>query len=1288
MATTLRQLLFAHLASSVFVLTTSGVAHATPEVASPAVAGKAQKTVNDIYSSGLDAEKIQEEFLEAEAMSGYPAIFRWRELFQQDATALMVLPRGKDGIRTRLISALLEAIPTESNPQRQQDWLDEVELLASLTSDPMQRAWANILLLKQLSPSDRARVEKTVRLARTAIEQIKDAYVRSYASAAFAEVLLTAPSSGALEADFIIDKTQSMLSHQIVTARQRARVVRLFAYKQITLDSRYASLMQGTDPAELARQLLLLGSQALASGDYTLASRLVLASHPEREEERTNLLKEIAKKQIKNDALQDAFATIWGIVSDKTQNQQLKKIALDLLDEDEVPSAEIVAAQVDDGVVAVMLWTKVSEAYRVKGYITRMKQVHGHAWESASRITRPARRAEAFAILAEALSKQGSVERVPLALQEARTNKRYRLGLSAYAVELSRQGKLEQAQKVMDGWVDEAVSFAGEEDSEDDKELSKMTPVARDVAWASLAQAYARSGNDKEALNILQNAMKDAVVSGYDEALLELVKYYAKKAQIADAEDAIGRMHTPSKQAVAYAELAVKIFKTDVGNTSKLERFTGLASRTVIKEATAEIRDDALVVMAGRYLNVGMVTYAQALFGAATTTEAKAGLHTEMARYFASQGLVKDAQGQAEKVEDDALRDKAYAAVSDALVRANHVRDAVAIIRKMKGDIPRVQAFHSAARTQAYRTDFYGLMKGMTGNTTPPEQLASPGNLMPSPLDLPNNPLSAEANKAFEDGIIDESRKSSDDVLLKQPLPSVIGRSVPAFDEKALQVNESRATLAARIPANTDFLVSAVSYEHSTYQQKFYMAMGASGFLDRQKQFAPDMLVLERGVADISGLYLALRAQGLGDDYLSKNGRVYTLRKPLLVSPEASLVISGADVKELRLSSDRGAYLINAGNLYVQDTRVAGWNEASNKEDYAGASDKYRFRPFITSWSRSHTFMGGSVFTALGYADAKAYGVSITSGPKDVVQFKPDSIAAPDGVIAENSFRNMYYGFYSYEAERVALVGNEYKDNIIYGIDPHDRSRFLTIAFNTAWGAMKKHGIIISREVNDTTIIGNLTFENHGSGLMIDRLSVGTMMYGNTSFDNLQDGITIFESDCKVIASNRLFSNKRNGLKVRNARDVGVFYNVIHDNKQAAIEGYIANLRQDPAHKTRDFGLDPYSDINAMTVVGNWVERNGAGISALDMVALYLRGNYFVQQSPHLWKGTWQGILADITTRFDLQTQGVLVTTRCPTGELLEHRKRCRFRTEGFFNGDGQDLLEDRIGKKLCGVGS
>ena len=92
------------------------------------------------------------------------------------------------------------------------------------------------------------------------------------------------------------------------------------------------------------------------------------------------------------------------------------------------------------------------------------------------------------------------------------------------------------------------------------------------------------------------------------------------------------------------------------------------------------------------------------------------------------------------------------------------------------------------------------------------------------------------------------------------------------------------------------------------------------------------------------------------------------------------------------------------------------------------------------------------------------------------------------------------------------LVGNEFTDNVVYAVDPHDRSKRLVIALNTTYGTHKKHGIITSREVDGSWIVGNVSFANHGSGFMLDRDSTDTLIYGNVAFDNEQDGLTLFET--------------------------------------------------------------------------------------------------------------------------------------------------------------------------------
>lgn len=429
----------------------------------------------------------------------------------------------------------------------------------------------------------------------------------------------------------------------------------------------------------------------------------------------------------------------------------------------------------------------------------------------------------------------------------------------------------------------------------------------------------------------------------------------------------------------------------------------------------------------------------------------------------------------------------------------------------------------------------------------------------------------------------------------------------------------SAEALRSSLPLSEPFLLRSIYYANSFYINRQFMVAiehaTARGY-DRQ------IIYLERGIATLPQLYDALQAQGLGD-YLLRKGKTYILRRALLIGPKATLIIDGSEVDELRMSQQNSGIIVNVGALHITHTRLTGWDEEQQKPAYANYAERKKFCPFLASWSGSHTYLGGNIITALGYQNHKSYGISFSSGPKKMQMNVLHEPPWPDGIITDNSFDNLYYGFYSYEAKDVALVGNEYRNNIVYGIDPHDRSHHLTIAYNTAYGSHKKHGIIISREVDDSAYIGNMSFDNRGSGFMIDRDSQRTKVLANTAFGNGQDGLTIFESDCGEIIQNHFFNNARMGIRLRNSTGVTLTGNRLVANKQGGFYGYSSNLYKDPAHARRDFALDPFHQTADAFLSGNLFKRNGMGIIVENMSGLHLRQNRFVQQAPRVVEGEW-----------------------------------------------------------------
>lgn len=327
------------------------------------------------------------------------------------------------------------------------------------------------------------------------------------------------------------------------------------------------------------------------------------------------------------------------------------------------------------------------------------------------------------------------------------------------------------------------------------------------------------------------------------------------------------------------------------------------------------------------------------------------------------------------------------------------------------------------------------------------------------------------------------------------------------------------------------------------------------------------------------------------EQFARQAGGVYVARLPILVSSTATLLIDGRTT-ELRLSQEAGSFLVNDGKLFLIETRLTGWSEA--RDATARYSTETEFRPFLLSWGGTETYVADTVISSLGYAASKSYGFSIS-------QYSPAmhhimNREEPTGWIIGSTFDDMHYGFYCYEANDVVIVGNTYRNNIVYGIDPHDRSERLIIARNTAYGTKKKHGIIISREVNNSYLFENESYDNKLSGIMLDRQSVNNIVAFNKVHGNGADGITIYESPDNLLWSNESIGNGNHGFRVRNSTGIKLYHNRAINNQYTGINGHTKVL----AAEARDLELDPYDTNISLVVVGGRLVHNNGGPIAID----------------------------------------------------------------------------------------
>jgi poly(beta-D-mannuronate) C5 epimerase len=349
----------------------------------------------------------------------------------------------------------------------------------------------------------------------------------------------------------------------------------------------------------------------------------------------------------------------------------------------------------------------------------------------------------------------------------------------------------------------------------------------------------------------------------------------------------------------------------------------------------------------------------------------------------------------------------------------------------------------------------------------------------------------------------------------------------------------------------------------------------------------PQAIFIEDGYVNLRDLTKSLPKQ-----YFSETSPgVFLARLPIVVGRKGILEVDNK-TQELRLSQEAGSFLINDGQLFVRDTKITGWREADNGP--ATFRKPNEFRPFLLSWGGTETYIVNTRIASFGYANSKSYGVSISQYTPNMAKVlkRPQ----PTGWIIGSEFSDMWYGFYCYEARDVVVKGNTYRDNIVYGIDPHDRSHGLIIADNTVYGTQKKHGIIISREVNDSFIFNNRSYDNNLSGVVIDRNSVNNLIAYNEIFQNHSDGITMYESGDNLIWGNRVINNRRHGIRVRNSVNIRLYENVSMANGLMGVYGHIKDL----SDTDRDIALDPFDTKVSLIVVGGELAANGSGPLSID----------------------------------------------------------------------------------------
>jgi poly(beta-D-mannuronate) C5 epimerase len=336
-----------------------------------------------------------------------------------------------------------------------------------------------------------------------------------------------------------------------------------------------------------------------------------------------------------------------------------------------------------------------------------------------------------------------------------------------------------------------------------------------------------------------------------------------------------------------------------------------------------------------------------------------------------------------------------------------------------------------------------------------------------------------------------------------------------------------------------------------------------------------------------SGLFhLADVAAGIDrPDLLACDAAACRLAAPLLVAHGAGLVIDGLTV---RLLQEAGGLVSAAGDLWISDAAILGWDGAADQPATTDAEGR-RFRPWIAGLEANRTVIRRSHLAHLGYDSNSTQGLAFTDAERE----PPAGLPSVD--LVGNRIEDLWFGFFTWNAAGVNVLRNTVEGSHVYGLDPHDATRDMLIAENFIRDTRDSHGVVMSRDIHDTVVTRNRSIENGGAGFFLEKNSWNVTLAANESFDNGTDGIVVYESRDVRILDNHVAGNGRAGIRIRASADIAIEGNIVHHNTGPGIFVY------DWSHSSMPLDSEDalYKQPVSVTIAGNRLSDNESGDCSL-----------------------------------------------------------------------------------------
>lgn len=185
----------------------------------------------------------------------------------------------------------------------------------------------------------------------------------------------------------------------------------------------------------------------------------------------------------------------------------------------------------------------------------------------------------------------------------------------------------------------------------------------------------------------------------------------------------------------------------------------------------------------------------------------------------------------------------------------------------------------------------------------------------------------------------------------------------------------------------------------------------------------------------------------------------------------------------------------------------------------AKLSPDSHFRPFVVAVGKSTMNTDDSTFSHLGWNWDASYGVSWVLGAT--------------GHALGSTFAYSYIGAYSDRAVGLVFHADTFRNNSLYGLDPHTYSVRLVVSDILA-EYNKAHGIIFANHVTHSTISHSISRDNGENGIMMYEGSSDNTIVDNVVSGNTGDGLVAVGSPLNIFARN-LATYNRIGVRVKDS---------------------------------------------------------------------------------------------------------------------------------------------------------